>query len=176
MGRTWTEAPSRTRSRSRGWPAGRAAAASAAARAPPVPAARRGGGGRAAGVEAVQRLPQAFATHGFQQVVTGMGLEGRARDRGRAEDHGRRRAQQFQDLEAGQLRHLYIQEEQVGPEFSAALHGLEAVLAFGHDLDVGVRLQVLADQRAGRSFVVHQDHAGAIVHAASPVGAVVKGR
>ena len=96
-----------------------------------------------------------------------MHFEGAQREAvvGGGEDVVRLAACQLHHLEAVQLRHLDVEEDQLGVELADRLDRLEAVGAFADDLDVGVVSQVFAQQRARQVFVVHDQHS----HAASPM-------
>jgi hypothetical protein len=117
--------------------------------------------------------PSASARRSRQQVVHRVHHE-RAQGvlvvRG-AEDHDRRprlTGDQLQHLEAIELRHLHVEEHQVGPLLGDRLHRLEAVRGLPDHLDALVGAEVLAQQRARRGFVVHEQDAQALSHAAPP--------
>ncbi len=76
---------------------------------------------------------------------------------GRDEDHGHVAAEQLEHLEAVELRHLDVEEQQVGGEVVHGLDRLEAVLALADDLEAARALEILAQHRARRLLVVH-DH------------------
>ena len=76
---------------------------------------------------------------------------------GRDEDHGRTGVDQLEDLEAVELRHLDVEEKKVGGVFGDGFDGLEAVGAFGSELDLGVGAKEFAQEGAGQLLVVH-DH------------------
>jgi hypothetical protein len=67
--------------------------------------------------------------------------------------------QELQHLEAVELRHLDVQEEEVGLQLGRRLHGLEAVAALAHDLGLGDAIEVFAQEDAGRFLVVHDEDA-----------------
>ena len=96
---------------------------------------------------------------GLQHVVDRVHVEGadRVLVEGRHEDDGHVAAEQLQHLEAVELGHLHVEEQQVGGEVVHGLHRLEAVAALAYDLDATGTGQVLAQQRARRLLVVH-DH------------------
>ena len=98
-----------------------------------------------AGPRPLQCALEAFRAEGFEQVVHGMGVERTHRVLvvcGDEDDHRRLRwFDQFQHLEAIQLRHLDVEEEQVRVGFGDGLYRLEPVGAFGHDKNLRVRSQ-----------------------------------
>ena len=55
----------------------------------------------------------------------------------RDEDHGQRRLQQLQDLEAVELGHLHIQKEQIRSGVAHRPHCLQSVFAGGHHFNAG---------------------------------------
>ncbi len=90
--------------------------------------------------------------------------------RGR-EDHRHRAAQQLEHLEAVELRHLHVEEHQVGGQLRDRLHRVEPIAAFGDDRDAGVSAEILAHHRARQRLVVDDDDAKRIdvAHAGSVV-------
>jgi len=64
------------------------------------------------------------------------------------EDDGHVGANQFQDIEPGQLGHLHVEENQIGIVFRDGLYSFDAVGAFGSDFDFRMRLQILANDMA----------------------------
>ena len=108
-----------------------------------------------------QRLAQTLRAERLQQVVDRVHLECAQRVlvvRG-DEDHRHVAADQLQHLEPIQLRHLHVEEQQVGRELRHRLHRLEAVGALRHDLDVRFGGEELAEHRAGQRLVVHDGNA-----------------
>ena len=74
--------------------------------------------------------------------------------------------EELEHLEAVQLRHLHVEEEDVGRELRDRLHRLEAVRALADDHDLGIALQLLP-QRAARELLVVDDegrhaHSGSV--------------
>ena len=124
-----------------------------------------GGHGSFAAAEALahagQRLAQTFGADRLQQVVDRVHLE--CADRvlvvGGREDHRHVAADQVEHLEAVELRHLDVEEQQVGRQLRHGLHRLEAVGALRHDLDVRFGGQVLAEDRPRQRLVVHDGDA-----------------
>ena len=104
-----------------------------------------------------QRLAESFAPHRLEQIVERVHLERLERIFvvGGHEHDRRRRLEQLQNLEAVQLGHLDVEQDQVRGQLADPFHRFEAVGAVGHDLDVRLLRQVLAQQRARRLFVVH---------------------
>src|SRR5512143_2990705 len=66
---------------------------------------------------------------------------------------------QVEDLEAVELGHLDVEEEQVGGEVGDGLDSLEAVGAFGGDLDFGVTGNEFAKKGPGQLLVVDNHRA-----------------
>jgi len=114
----------------------------------------------------VQRLAQADAADGFQQIVHGMQLEGidGMLVVGRAENHaGPRFRQTGSHVDAARTRHLDVEQDQVGPELRHPFHGLHSGLGFTHDLQVRMGGQQLAQTRPRRLLIVddqYPDHSG----------------
>ena len=75
------------------------------------------------------------------------------------EDDGVIGADEFEDFETIELRHLDVEENEVGVEFIDGFHGLEAVGAFGDDFEVGVGGDEFAKDGAGEFLVVDDDGA-----------------
>jgi hypothetical protein len=75
-------------------------------------------------------------------------------ERRREHDGGRALAEQLEHFEPRELRHLDVEEHQVGIELLDQLHGLEAVRGLAHDGHVRDLLQVLGEDRAGQGFIV----------------------
>ena len=84
---------------------------------------------------------------------------------------GTSRPEQLEHLEAVELRHLDVEEHQVGRELGHRLDGVEAVAAFGHNRDARMRAEKLAHDRARQRLVVDDDDAKRIdlAHAGSVV-------
>src|SRR5687768_13361159 len=113
------------------------------------------------GARAIERFREALAAERLQEIVDRVHVEsanGEAVE-GRDENDGNVPADQFEDVEAVQLRHLHVEQQQIGLTLHHRLHGLEAVGAFRDDLDVGVRRQQLAKNGARELFVVNDDDA-----------------
>ena len=103
----------------------------------------------------------ALGSDRLQEVVDGVDLKGldRVLVEGGHEDHGLVSPQELENLEAADLRHLDVQEEEVGPQLVDRLDRLEAVAALRHDLHLLLATEVLPQDRPGRLLVVHDDHA-----------------
>src|SRR6202034_2802075 len=108
---------------------------------------------------ALKRGMESLGADGFEQIINGVDLEGADRERvvGRDENYGAVRADQLENFEAIQLRHLNIEKQQVRLEFRGGFHGLEAVGALGHDFDLGMLGEKFAENLARQIFVV-DDH------------------
>ncbi len=63
----------------------------------------------------------------------------------------------FEHLEAVSFGNLNVEEEKVGLLPPDGLHGLVAVAALAHDLDVRLDFEKGADPLASQGFVVHDD-------------------
>ena len=98
-----------------------------------------------AGPRPLQCALKTFRAERFEQVIHSMGVERTHRVLvvcGDEDDHRRLRwFDQFQHLEAIQLRHLNVEEENVRVGFGDGLYGLESVGALGHHKNLGVRRQ-----------------------------------
>src|SRR5262245_40320344 len=124
---TWTRAPWRTRMRSTGAPSGRTAW-------------RSWGTGTGAFARIRSRArPEAVRGHRLQQVVDRVHLEGleRVLVEGGDEDDRLLPPDQLEHLEPRELRHLDVEEHEVGLQLRDRLHRLEAVAALPHELDPG---------------------------------------
>src|SRR5581483_2901710 len=99
---------------------------------------------------------EAVGPVGLEQVIGGVDLEGAQGVLivGGGEDDGHVAANQFKNFETIELGHLDIEEEQVGLALGDSLDCLEAVGAFGDDLDFGMMREHLAEDGAGEFFVV----------------------
>ena len=75
------------------------------------------------------------------------------------EDHRDIASDQVEHLEPVQLRHLHVEEQQVGRQLRHCLHRLEAVGALRHDLDVRFGGQELAEHLPRQGLVVHDGNA-----------------
>ena len=75
------------------------------------------------------------------------------------EDDGHLAADQLQHLEARELGHLDVEQDQVRSELGHRFHRLEAVTALPRHLDIGLAAQVLAEQLTRRILVVHDQDA-----------------
>ena len=108
-----------------------------------------------------ERALEAFAANRLQQIIDGVDLEGfhRVLIVGRCENHGDVAFDQFEHVEAGQLRHLHIEKNQIGFVFGDGFHGLEAVGAFREHLNLRMRLKQFAQHLAGQLFVVDDQRA-----------------
>ena len=111
---------------------GRAAAASSVAE---IRFARRSGLAQPL-PRALQRLLETVLAERLQQIIHRVRVERphRVLIVGRHENHRDRWVDQFQHLEAIQLRHLHVQEHQVRLVLRDRLHRLESVGAFGDRL------------------------------------------
>ena len=96
----------------------------------------------------------------LEHVVHGVHLEGAQRIAvvGRHEDHGDGRIDELEDLEAVQLRHLDVQEDDRGLLLRGRLHRLESGGALPDDTDLGIAREHLAQDVARRLLVVHDEH------------------
>ena len=128
---------------------------------------RPGGGGQPL-FGAPQRLGEAFAAERFHQVVHRVGVE-RAHGEllvGGDEDGGRhaRRADRRHHVQAGDRRHLDVQEHQVRGQVADRRHRGHAVSAFAGHGDVRILAQQPHHRVACDRFVVHHQrgdlHAG----------------
>jgi len=88
-----------------------------------------------------------------------MGLEGAdgVFVEGGGEDHGGRVLNKLEHFEAVDLRHLDIQKNEVGVELLDGLEPFKTVVAFLQDGDIGIRLQIFADDEAREGFVVDKN-------------------
>ena len=115
--------------------------------------------------DALDHLPEALVGERLEQVVERVNFEGAQRVlvvRG-DEDDDRRAVEQLQHFEAVELRHLDVEQEEVGIVLGDCLHRFESVRALGDDLAVLIRGQEFAQQLARRQFVVDDygaDHRG----------------
>lgn len=75
------------------------------------------------------------------------------------EDYSGVGVDEFEDVEAGELRHLHVQENQRGLMGGYRFHGFEAIGAFGEDLNFGVHGEKFADGVTSELFVVDDDSA-----------------
>ena len=127
---------------------------------------RRGGSGACARVR--QRDVEPLLAERLEQVIDRVHLErldGVLLEGGDEDDsRGQCRARQFQHFKPVQLRHLDVEEHQVGPQFGDRLDRFEAVGAFADNVDVGMKAEVFAQYPARKLFVVDDDHP----HAAPP--------
>ena len=82
----------------------------------------------------------------------------------RRDEHDDRRAiEQLQHFESVELRHLNVEEKDVGIVLRDRADRFEAIRGFGDDLEVLVRTEVFAKDVAGERLVVNDDgsnHAG----------------
>ncbi len=94
----------------------------------------------AARARASSASPSRSATERLQQVVDRVHVERPQRVLvvGRDEHDRHVAADQFEHLEAVELRHLDVEKQQVGMQLGDGLDCLEPVGALGHDLDVGI--------------------------------------
>src|SRR5258708_27859069 len=76
---------------------------------------------------------------------------------GGGEDDQRRAVEQLEHLEPIQLRHLDVQQQQVGIVLGHGIRRRESVRPVGHDLDVLVSEEELAEKLAGRRLVIDDD-------------------
>ena len=109
---------------------------------------------------AIDRGGEAVGAERLQQVVDGVhveGADGVLIERGHEHD-GHVAADQLQHLEAVELRHLHVEDQQVRPQVRHGLHRFESVRALGDDVDAGHARQVLADHGARQLLVVHDGH------------------
>jgi hypothetical protein len=80
---------------------------------------------------------------------------------GRGENNRGKRAvaERFDHFEPGELRHLHIEEKQIGAQFAHGLQCFRAIHAFADDLDFGLFGQEGPDAFARERFVVGNDDA-----------------
>ena len=99
---------------------------------------------------------QPLGAERLQQVVDGVHLEGAQRVLivGGDEDHGDVAADQLEHLEAVELRHLHVEQQQIGLQLGHRLDRLEAVGALGDDLDAGIAARYSRSTAARQLFVV----------------------
>ena len=64
-------------------------------------------------------------------------------------------ADELEDVEAGELGHLYIEKNQIGLLFGNGFDGLEAVGAFTEDFHLRMRLQQVAYRVTREVLIVH---------------------
>ncbi|MNM28565.1 hypothetical protein D3C81_390810 [compost metagenome] len=124
-----------------------------------------------------QRLLEALLAERFQQVIERMAFEGLQGVLvvGRDEDQARLCAYQFRHFEAVQARHLDVEEHQLRLQFRDGLDGLEAVGAFGHDLDIVVARQIFAQHAARQQFIVDDGYPHSCLHHSSSISPVCAG-
>jgi hypothetical protein len=72
-------------------------------------------------------------------------------------------------VEAVALRHLHVEEDEVGTMLLHGFHGLVAVAAFGDQLDLGILGEEALQAGARSGFIVHDDGAD-VFHVRSVVG------
>jgi hypothetical protein len=127
------------------------------------------------GSDAIERAREALLVHRLQQVVEGVRLEGVDRESvERRHEHDHRHAllrHLLDDLDAGEARHLDVEEHQVGSESGDGRQRLAAVGALPDDLDV-VRVLEAQFEAAPRQRLVVDDE-GAYGHGCE---ALSKGR
>jgi hypothetical protein len=106
-----------------------------------------------------QRFREPLRVHRLQQIVDR--VDGESTQRmllvGRDEDDLDRLIEQLEHLEAVELGHLDVEEEEIGAQLGRGLDRLEPVGALRDDLDVGMRGEVLADEPARQLLVVDDD-------------------
>src|SRR5215469_760563 len=116
----------------------------------------------------------------LQQIIHGVDFEGPQRmlvvSGYKYHGHGVGVAEQFQHFKAVELRHLHVEEEQVGLQLRHHLHSVKAVATFADDLHLGMRLQHLAqnlprqvlvlDNEGADLFLGFHGHAGAGIRSA----------
>ena len=105
----------------------------------------------------------------LEQVVDGSGLEclkGMLVEGGHDHDDRQRGLSEAPDhFEAAHHGHLEVEKNQVRFQRSDLLQGLPAVGGFSDNLDLGDRLQSLAEDAAGDGLIVHnQSRNRAMVH------------
>ncbi len=112
-------------------------------------------------VRALQCGVETVGADWFQEVVHSVNFERPNREsivRGN-EHHGPVRANQLQHFKTVELRHLDIEEQQIGFELCGKFDCLEAVRAFGDDFNVCMGGNVLAKNLPCEVFVVHNHRA-----------------
>ena len=113
-------------------------------------AAAKSGGGRRSPSRVLARSSarsKRWASKGFKQVIGRVRVEGAdgVLVVGGGEDDGRAGIDQLQHFEAIELGHLHVQEQQIGSGLGDGFHGIEAVGAFGRNLDLRMVAQQLTD-------------------------------
>ena len=128
--------------------------------------AGRGVGRVAAGGElaagALERRLEARPVERLHQVVEGVRVEGAQGVLvvgGDEDDLGGVGAEGLDDVETGHLRHLDVEEDEVGAEGDDPLDRLLAVAALADDLDVGLLLEEVAEPLAREGLVVDDEGA-----------------
>ena len=106
---------------------------------------------------------QPIGSEGLEEVVDGVGVEGADRvvivggdedgDGHLFDSNG------FEDLETVHLRHLNIEEDEVGIELLNGVHGGFAVAALADDADVAIALEQAQQSRTREGFVIHDQRA-----------------
>ena len=114
-----------------------------------------------AGAGAREAVVEARFRERLEQVVDRMQVERLLRVLvvGRREDDAIAPAGELEHLEAGQLGHVDVEEDEVGRQLADRLRGVEAVLRLAGNGDVGMVGEVLAHQEAGEFLVVGDEGA-----------------
>ena len=102
---------------------------------------------------------EAVRAEGLEEVVDGVDFKGADRVvvmRG-DEDDGGAGADQFQNFEAIELRHLDIEKNEIGFQFGDGFHGFEAIRTFGGDFDFGMCGDEFAQHLPGEFLVIDDD-------------------
>ncbi len=87
----------------------------------------------------------------------------------RDEDDQRRAVEQLQHFEPVELRHLDVEQQDVGIVLGDGLDRFESVGALRHELDIRLRAEVLANQLARERLVVDHDRADRLVPLIRPL-------
>ena len=122
-----------------------------------------GGGGRRFRLVSVEAFAEGFVEalfgEGLQKIIDGVGLEGAdgVFVKGGGEDDGGRVFDEFEHFEAVDLRHLDIEEDEVGMVLLNRFQALKSVIAFLNYGDIRVRLEVFANDHAREGLIVDED-------------------
>ena len=82
----------------------------------------------------------------------------------RDEDHGHVLADKLQNVEAIELWHLHVEQQEIHRVFAHGFHGFESVRALSHDGHAAERREILTHGHTGRLFVVNDDYAQQLRH------------
>ncbi len=106
-----------------------------------------------------QGFPQSFHRAGLEQVVDCMDIKRFQREfiKRRDEHHRHVTANDFEHLKPVELRHLHVENQQVGLELRRSLDRFEPIGALAHDLDATDRLKILPHGHP-RGLLIVNDH------------------